>query len=151
MNRFVLGFYITRSGAILICKTRPEWQRGKWNGIGGRIEEGETPLQAMVREFEEEAGFKTSEEDWVPRFVISSKVFADNQWEMFVFSTFGELPHPYFPRDTDEGLVCHMLDIPSSIDSTAAWLLTMFRDIYIHQLTIGQYTLTTDVPQGSGA
>lgn len=40
----------------LIEKRRPEWQRGKLNGIGGKVEPGEEPLQAMHREFREEAG-----------------------------------------------------------------------------------------------
>ncbi|GAF85272.1 unnamed protein product, partial [marine sediment metagenome] len=34
------------------------WQAGLLNGIGGKIEEGESPHSAMVREFEEEAGVK---------------------------------------------------------------------------------------------
>lgn len=29
---------------------------GKWNGVGGKIEENETPYEAMIREFNEEAG-----------------------------------------------------------------------------------------------
>lgn len=40
----------------LIKKKRPTWQRGKLNGIGGSIEVGETPMEAMVREFQEETG-----------------------------------------------------------------------------------------------
>lgn len=40
----------------LIRKNRPNWQKGSLNGIGGKIEEGETPAQAMAREFKEEAG-----------------------------------------------------------------------------------------------
>jgi 8-oxo-dGTP diphosphatase len=44
----------------LIDKTRPEWQRGRKNGIGGEIEPGETSLAAMEREFKEEAGASVS-------------------------------------------------------------------------------------------
>lgn len=40
----------------LIRKSRPDWQRGLLNGIGGKIEDGETPFDAMRREFKEEAG-----------------------------------------------------------------------------------------------
>lgn len=35
----------------------PEFMRGKWNGLGGEIQPGETAYQAMHREFFEEAGF----------------------------------------------------------------------------------------------
>ena len=41
---------------LLIEKTRPNWQKGKLNGIGGHIEPGETPQQAAKREFDEETG-----------------------------------------------------------------------------------------------
>ena len=54
---YVVGFLFNNSGKVaLIQKNRPEWQRGKLNGIGRHIESGETPYQAMCREFNEEAG-----------------------------------------------------------------------------------------------
>lgn len=61
MTEYVLGFYLWGSRfVLLIRKNRPDWQAGKLNGIGGHIEPGETPEQAMVREFREEAGPETS-------------------------------------------------------------------------------------------
>ncbi len=68
---YVLGFLFNKTKqneddfgtkVALIKKNKPEWQKGKFNGIGGKIELGETPIQAMIREFEEEAGIKI--EDW---------------------------------------------------------------------------------------
>ena len=61
---YVVGFLFDVGGdnVALIRKTRPEWQRGRVNGIGGHIENGETPLMAMGREFGEEAGAEVS--DW---------------------------------------------------------------------------------------
>jgi 8-oxo-dGTP diphosphatase len=43
---------------FLILKDKPAWQVGRLNLPGGKVEEGETPLQAVVRELEEEAGFR---------------------------------------------------------------------------------------------
>lgn len=40
----------------LIRKNRPEWQSGLLNAIGGKVEPGEEPLDAMRREFDEETG-----------------------------------------------------------------------------------------------
>lgn len=55
-TRYVVGFAFTPDleHVLLLEKTHPEWQRGKWNGIGGKIEEGESPLSAMIREATEE-------------------------------------------------------------------------------------------------
>lgn len=57
-TRYVLGFIFDVAGreVALIEKRRPAWQAGRLNGIGGKIEAGETPLQAMQRECREECG-----------------------------------------------------------------------------------------------
>jgi 8-oxo-dGTP pyrophosphatase MutT (NUDIX family) len=58
VTRYVAGFLFDPKGelVLLIEKKRPEWMAGKWNGVGGRIGAGETPLQAMARKGEEETG-----------------------------------------------------------------------------------------------
>lgn len=48
----------------LIKKNRPEWMAGKFNAVGGKIEPGETPVRAMVREFQEETGVLIPENEW---------------------------------------------------------------------------------------
>ncbi len=56
---FVAGFAVCREPVpriALIRKSHPSWQAGKLNGVGGKIETGETPAMAMVREFQEETG-----------------------------------------------------------------------------------------------
>lgn len=64
MPDYVLGFVFDerRSAVLLIEKQRPNWQKGQLNGIGGKIELGELPLQAMIREMHEEAGLEIH--DW---------------------------------------------------------------------------------------
>lgn len=58
---YVVGFMFDEElqSVVLIKKNRPEWQKGKFNGIGGKIEtsRAEKPYSAMVREFEEETGY----------------------------------------------------------------------------------------------
>lgn len=58
---YVCGFMFTPDykQVYLIRKNRPDWQKGKLNGIGGKIEPGESAFRAMVREFNEEAGIET--------------------------------------------------------------------------------------------
>jgi len=63
---FVVGFqFDILGGAVaLICKNRPEAQRGKWNGIGGHVERGESAHAAMLREFGEETGVDQTGIEW---------------------------------------------------------------------------------------
>ena len=56
MITYVVGFAFGVGEVALIRKARPDWQKGRLNGIGGHIEEGESSHEAMVREFEEETG-----------------------------------------------------------------------------------------------
>lgn len=64
MQEYTCGFVFDQyyKRVLLIQKQRPEWQKGKLNGIGGKIEFGETPLQAMLREWYEETHFELYEE-----------------------------------------------------------------------------------------
>lgn len=56
MKHFVLGFVFNKSqdAVLLVEKKRPDWQKGFYNGIGGKIKLDETPLEAMNREAIEE-------------------------------------------------------------------------------------------------
>ena len=43
---------------LLVRKDRPKWQKGRYNLVGGKIEKGETPIEAAVRELKEETGLE---------------------------------------------------------------------------------------------
>jgi 8-oxo-dGTP diphosphatase len=62
-TKYVLGFLFdpSQKDVVLIKKIKPEWQKGKLNGVGGKIEEGESPVVAMRREFKEETGVEIEE------------------------------------------------------------------------------------------
>lgn len=61
---FLFNFAAVQPQIALIQKQKPEWQKGKLNGIGGKVEEGETPLHAMWREFAEETSVSIGENRW---------------------------------------------------------------------------------------
>jgi 8-oxo-dGTP diphosphatase len=66
-QHYVLGFAFTldKSKVVLIKKDRPVWQAGKLNGVGGKVELMDlSNYQSMVREFYEETGVPTEENDW---------------------------------------------------------------------------------------
>jgi 8-oxo-dGTP diphosphatase len=52
---FTLAF-LTNEDQILMLKRNNPPNKGKWNGVGGRIETGESPYQSVLREIEEETG-----------------------------------------------------------------------------------------------
>lgn len=64
--KYVLGFMFSedKKRVALIKKTKPVWQAGRLNGIGGKVEKDEWPDAAMVREFFEETGMLTKTKDW---------------------------------------------------------------------------------------
>lgn len=62
MQKYVVGFAFNRdmTQVVLINKERPSWQKGLLNGVGGKVEPGESYIAAMVREFQEETGVHCS-------------------------------------------------------------------------------------------
>lgn len=82
-QQYVLGFLFNweRDRVVLINKTKPDWQAGKLNGVGGKIEKDETPAFAMVREFQEETGVLTHSSHWIKVAVLQNQIA-----EMHVFA-----------------------------------------------------------------
>ncbi|MBE0538573.1 MAG: NUDIX domain-containing protein, partial [Ignavibacterium sp.] len=39
-------------------KKENDYHEGKWNGLGGKFEQGESPEECAIREIEEESGLK---------------------------------------------------------------------------------------------
>jgi 8-oxo-dGTP diphosphatase len=48
--------FITRDGQVLLIRKKRGFGAGKINGPGGRVEKGETALEAAIRETREETG-----------------------------------------------------------------------------------------------
>ncbi|MDR5781828.1 NUDIX domain-containing protein [Caballeronia sp. LZ065] len=67
MIEYVTGFMFStcRRHVVLVSKLKPEWQHGKVNGVGGKVEPGETAADAMAREFMEEAMVASTADEWV--------------------------------------------------------------------------------------
>lgn len=85
MTRYVCGFYFdhTLQQVVLIWKNKPSWQKGKLNGVGGKIEDGELAEFAMRREFKEETGIDHA--TWSPLVILSGQ-----DWEVNFFHAVGK-------------------------------------------------------------
>jgi ADP-ribose pyrophosphatase YjhB (NUDIX family) len=67
ITNYVLGFAFDDLDRVaLICKNKPKWQAGKWNGIGCKIEGNESTDKAMAHQFHEETGVFVPPEFWRP-------------------------------------------------------------------------------------
>ncbi len=53
--RYTLCF-LTRGDSVLMLHRQKPPNLGFWNGVGGRLEQGETPRACMLREVREETG-----------------------------------------------------------------------------------------------
>lgn len=65
MTTYVLGVATDNEGVIVIQKEHPEWQKGLINFVGGKVEPGEFPVDAMVREFKEETNIDSTPDNWI--------------------------------------------------------------------------------------
>lgn len=94
MKRYVVGFLFSNDGktVALIRKNKPDWQKGKLNGISGKVEEGEAVQSAMVREFKEEAGLDITEWKYFCCLKGSDKSYDSKggQYEVYFFYAFSD-------------------------------------------------------------
>ena len=119
---YCAGFMFRPDGerVALVRKNRPAWQHGKLNAVGGKIEQGETPEQAMAREFKEETGVEHN--DWRRYAVISGP-----GWRVYFFATKSDKIDAVQTM-TDETIEVHtvqyVLDFGSIIENLK-WLVPL--------------------------
>lgn len=76
---------------------------GLWNGVGGKVEANETPLQSAIRETREETGIQISHLDYRGTIFFENGKFTD---EMHVyFHRLSSKPLKHTPIQTDEGVL----------------------------------------------
>jgi len=120
--RMTAGLLITDTHVLLVEKTKPDWQSGLWNAVGGKMEEGETPHECMVREFKEETGLL------IP--LWRRMVTENGPGYSVVFFVSSELGRVGIPseNDTGERLAWHRLDILPEMVGNLNWLIPLALD-----------------------
>ena len=137
MEHYVMGFMFSLDGTqvALIHKLRPEWQMGLWNGIGGHIESGETPEEAMIREFIEETGVETA---WG-----HTLTFVCPGGTVYVFRAGG--PLELLKTTTDEEVRAFPINtLPKKIMGNLRWIIPLQQARIQFPLAIHQWGLGID-------
>ena len=83
--------FLRRDGEILLAMKKRGFGAGKWNGVGGKVDPGETIEQATIRECQEEIGVTPQDIQKVgiidfymtddPDFHHNAHVYAATDWE----------------------------------------------------------------------
>lgn len=132
-TKYVVGFMFDSSfeNVALIRKTKPEWQAGKLNGIGGKVELfDETNWHAMMREFGEETGVKNLT-GWNPFCTMSGLNNDGSEFEVDCFYNHG-WPLEELKSPEEEKIEIHEVkNILCGTQNTIGnlpWLITMAID-----------------------
>jgi len=80
---FTVGFITNKDQIILLHRNKPP-NKGKWNGVGGHIESGESPYQSMLREIDEETGLKLDSVHFGG--ILTWEGFEINKGGLYIFS-----------------------------------------------------------------
>ena len=79
--------YVRHAGKTLMVlrnKKKNDIHTGKWNGLGGKFERGETPEECVIREIQEESGLRV--DSLTLKGFLTFPDFANNEdWYAFVF------------------------------------------------------------------
>ncbi|HUP77615.1 MAG TPA: NUDIX domain-containing protein [Pirellula sp.] len=129
MITYSLGFVFDLPGKLvaLIEKQKPDWQKGKLNGIGGKDKEGETPVQSMQREFCEETGLDLHARCWIN---VAKMINNQTGWCVNIFTA--SLNNITHVRSMTEETV-HILPVDCELIKEKAipnlrWLIPMCQD-----------------------
>jgi 8-oxo-dGTP diphosphatase len=122
VKTYACGFLIdTETNRVaLIRKNRPTWQAGRLNAIGGKVEAGEWPLDAMRREFREETGAQV--DDW--QHIATVLDFTGSVYVYRHFDTTGLIDR--LTTTTDEAVEIHSTLGPiADLMPIQTWLLPL--------------------------
>ena len=145
MRKYVLGFMFDPScmDVALILKKRPAWQSGLFNGIGGKIKDGETSLDAMVREFEEESGVDSSGSGW-RQFCVMEGIIPDipnEKFKVYCFCCKDNKVNDVRTQTDEEVMLCKVHSSLRKVHNLS-WLIPLAIDYMDSNSNIESSTIT---------
>lgn len=118
-TEMVCGFMFSNdfSEVLLINKEKPDWQKGKLNGIGGKVEKDELAIQTMTREFQEETGIVNN--DWIYICALSGQ-----NWFVHFYAGIGDI-YKAKQMEIEIPKIVHVNSLPNNIISNLKWLIPL--------------------------
>lgn len=77
--------FLRRDNRVLLLHRRNPPNAGYWNGVGGKLEQGEDPFTACVREVREETGL-TIRDPKLRILLVATVRSTGDLWNIFVFT-----------------------------------------------------------------
>ena len=126
MKKYVTGFLFSKDTryVVLIEKINPEWQRGLFNGIGGKVEVNESSIDAMVREFFEETGVNTHQADWT----CYANVYRESCYDVDVYFGHSDLAFNAKTIEQEQVHIIKLAELPRKIVPNLRWLIPLALD-----------------------
>jgi len=120
---FVLALLFSLDGrqVALMRRTRPAWQAGRVNALGGKVVEGETPADAARREVKEEAGVDVAE--WA-----EVLVWEDREYRMHVMRAMSERASMVRTMEDQEVFLADVAALPDGVIGNVRWLVPLALD-----------------------
>jgi 8-oxo-dGTP diphosphatase len=90
MKLATLCYVRDRGKTLMLYRNKKEndVHKGKWNGLGGKLEAGESPEECAIREVKEESGLIVSDPDL--RGILTFPLFTpEHDWYVFLFQFHG--------------------------------------------------------------
>ena len=134
-----LLFSADRSHVVLMHKTRPAWQAGRVNALGGKLLPDESPADAARREVREEAGVDVAEwEEFL--------VWDDPVYRMHAVRAFDAAAMDAHTAEDQEVFRADTAALPPELIDNLRWLvpLALDRDVAVPIL------MRSAAPEGSG-
>lgn len=119
MTNYTVGFIFDKNlqHVLLINKLKPAWQKGKLNGVGGKLEEGETPKEGVLREVLEETGIQTKATQ-----LMEVGELIEAQAKIYIFTTIIDKDIHKEKSLTQEKVAWHQIDaLPQNIIPNLLW------------------------------
>ncbi|MGJ0497156.1 NUDIX hydrolase [Aliarcobacter cryaerophilus] len=97
MMRVVVGIVTDNKEILLLKKNNPDWQKGLYNGIGGKVELNTTPLETIIKKCQEELGVNIS--NWIE---LDSEISSSGIEIVYFLTTLNEGEIKKLQSQTDE-------------------------------------------------